>query len=87
MSANLEVPRAPEDAVWRFRSLTIHDGPALAEVRAAAMRPSLERLGRYDDTRVRQRFLDAFDPTCAWGLELDGRLVGCVALRPEGDEY
>ncbi|MCH8627428.1 GNAT family N-acetyltransferase [Arsenicicoccus piscis] len=87
MSANLEVPRAPEDAVWRFRSLTIHDGPALAEVRAAAMRPSLERLGRYDDTRVRQRFLDAFDPTCAWGMERDGRLIGCVALRPEGDEY
>lgn len=37
----------PGDASW------------IAELRAVVMRPDLERLGRYDATRVRQRFLDA----------------------------
>lgn len=80
-------PQAPDTSVWAFRQLTAADGPALAEIRAVAMRPSLERLGRYDDTRVRQRFLAAFDPSCAWGLTIQDRLIGCVALRPDGDEF
>jgi GNAT superfamily N-acetyltransferase len=68
-------------------TLTTTDAAALAEIRAAAMRDSLARLGRYDDRRVRQRFLDAFDPAHTWGIVIDDELVGCVALRPEGDDY
>ncbi|XVX18915.1 GNAT family N-acetyltransferase [Actinomycetota bacterium] len=81
------LPTAPPGAAWSFRLLAESDGPAPAEIRAAAMRPSLERLGRFDEVRVRERFLAAFDPSCAWGLMVQGQLVGCVALRPDADHY
>ncbi|MCE1180213.1 MAG: GNAT family N-acetyltransferase [Micrococcales bacterium] len=86
-SSSDDMPEAPPSAAWGFRRLTESDGPALAEIRAVALRPSLERLGRYDEVRVRERFLAAFDPSCAWGLVLQGELIGCVALRREADHY
>lgn len=51
------------------------------------MRPSLERLGRFDDVRVRERFLTGFDSTCTWGVVVDDEMVGCVTLRPEHEEF
>ena len=38
------------------------DGNRLAEIRAAAMKSSLEALGRFDEQRVRDRFLESFTP-------------------------
>lgn len=87
MSFDVALPQPPDDASWQFTRLTLDDGPALAEIRAVAMRPSLTRLGRYDETRVRQRFLTVFNPSYTWGVQYVERLIGCVALRPEGDEY
>ncbi|GAA2296558.1 GNAT family N-acetyltransferase [Streptomyces kunmingensis] len=49
------------------------------------MRPDLERLGRYDPRRVRQRFRDSFVPGFTRVVEADGVLAGCVTLRPDGD--
>jgi GNAT superfamily N-acetyltransferase len=46
------------------------------------MRESLERLGRYDDRRVRERFLSAFAPEHTYALEADRSVVGSIALRP-----
>ncbi|MGW8993175.1 GNAT family N-acetyltransferase [Streptomyces zhihengii] len=63
------------------------DVETLAGIRAQAMRPDLERLGRYDDRRVRQRLRDAFVPAHTWTVRVSGALLGCVALRPEGDGY
>ncbi|MBO2448957.1 GNAT family N-acetyltransferase [Actinomadura barringtoniae] len=57
----------------------------LTELRAVAMREDLERLGRYDGQRVRQRLRDGFEPAHTWVIEVSGELAGCVALRPAED--
>ena len=58
----------------------------MAELRAAVMRPDLERLGRYDDRRVRRRFLNAYRAEHTTVIEADGIPVGLFAVRPEPDE-
>ncbi|WP_167161685.1 GNAT family N-acetyltransferase [Streptomyces sp. MBT27] len=58
------------------------DVEPIAELRAVVMRPDLERLGRFDEHRVRQRFRDAFSPPHTSVILADGALAGCVALRP-----
>ncbi|WP_460067830.1 N-acetyltransferase family protein [Streptomyces sp. YKOK-I1] len=71
---------------WRTRQATAADLEAVAEVRAVAMRGDLERLGRYDEHRVRQRLRDAWAPGHTLVVEeADGTVVGCVALRPAED--
>ncbi|PHV37449.1 GNAT family N-acetyltransferase [Janthinobacterium sp. BJB304] len=61
------------------------DGEALASLRVAAMRDSLERIGRYDPQRARQRFLSTYDPDCTWQLRHGGALAGFYVLRPQAD--
>lgn len=58
------------------------DGNSLAELRAQAMRPSLEAIGRFDIDRARRRFLDRFQPAQTWKL-LDDEdvLVGFFVLK------
>ena len=58
----------------------------MVELRAAVMRPDLERLGRYDDHRVRRRFLDAYRAEHTTVIEADGIPVGLFAVRPEPNE-
>lgn len=72
-------------ADWEIRPATAPDIEPVAELRAVVMRPDLERLGRYDEQRVRQRFRDAFDPAHTWVIEVGGDFAGCVALRPAED--
>ncbi|MFJ2745119.1 GNAT family N-acetyltransferase [Streptomyces sp. NPDC087440] len=74
-------------ADWEIRRATAADLEPLVEVRAVAMRPDLERLGRYDAHRVRQRMRDAYEPGHTWVIEVAGTLAGCVALRPAPDAY
>ena len=54
---------------------------ALVAIRIAAMRESLERIGRFDPVRARERFLASFDPACTRFIELDGARVGFVVLK------
>ncbi|MFE9426777.1 GNAT family N-acetyltransferase [Kitasatospora sp. NPDC006697] len=70
-----------------LREATAADVEPLAEIRAVVMRPDLERLGRYDPERVRQRFRDGFDASHTWVIEVDGALAGSVALRPAEDGH
>nr|WP_211354346.1 GNAT family N-acetyltransferase [Stackebrandtia albiflava] len=70
---------------FRVRRATTSDVEAVAELRAVVMRPDLERLGRFDPHRVRQRLRDGFTAAHTWVLEVDDALAGCVALRPAGD--
>lgn len=63
------------------------DVEAVAELRAVVLRPDLERLGRYDGQRVRQRLRDGFTPAHTWVIEVDRAWAGCVALRPAADAY
>lgn len=75
----------PTMADWNIRPALATDIEPVAELRATVMRPDLERLGRYDPHRVRQRLRDAFDPSHTWIIEVDGTFAGCVALRPAPD--
>ena len=72
---------------WSFRPSDSSDAKWMAEVRAEVMRPDLDRLGRFDATRVRQRFLDAFAPEYTRVIEVDGHDAGLVAVRPDAESY
>ncbi|WP_406059211.1 GNAT family N-acetyltransferase [Streptomyces sp. NBC_01077] len=67
---------------WSLRPGRAEDIEAMAELRAVVMRDDLERLGRYDDHRVRQRLRDGFSPEHTSVIEVDGGLAGCVTMRP-----
>ncbi|MFG1658459.1 GNAT family N-acetyltransferase [Micromonospora chersina] len=59
----------------------------MAELRAVVLRADLERLGRYDEQRVRQRLRDGFAPAHTWVIEVGGAFAGCVSLRPAEDAH
>jgi GNAT superfamily N-acetyltransferase len=61
------------------------DVEAIAELRATVMRPDLERLGRFDEHRVRQRLRDSFSSQHTSIIVADGAFAGCVAVRPAED--
>lgn len=68
---------------WSLRAATADDAHWIAELRAVVLRADLERLGRFDPARVRQRFLSAFDPAVTQVVVADGRDVGSIAARRE----
>ncbi|MFF5497345.1 GNAT family N-acetyltransferase [Streptomyces aquilus] len=74
-------------ADWELRAASRADLEEIVEIRAVVMRADLERLGRYDAHRVRQRLRDAYQPEHTSAIEVAGTLVGCVALRPAADAY
>ncbi|HZE33386.1 MAG TPA: GNAT family N-acetyltransferase [Actinoallomurus sp.] len=70
---------------WALRSAEPVDVEAIAELRATVMRPDLERLGRFDEHRVRQRLRDSFSSQHTSIIVADGAFAGCVAVRPAED--
>lgn len=70
---------------WAMRPAELADVDAIAELRAVVMRPDLERLGRFDEHRVRQRLRDSFSPQHTSVILADGAFAGCVTLRPAED--
>jgi GNAT superfamily N-acetyltransferase len=74
-------------ADWRIRPASVADVEAVAELRAVVLRADLERLGRYDEQRVRQRLRDGFAPAHTWVIEDGGAFAGCVSLRPAADAH
>jgi GNAT superfamily N-acetyltransferase len=74
-------------ADWELRPASTADVETVVELRAVVMRPDLERLGRFDEQRVRQRLRDAFEPSHTWIIEVGGAFAGCVALRPAQDAH
>lgn len=61
------------------------DAEALAALRVLAMRDSLERVGRFDPERARQRLLSTFDAACTWHIADAAQRVGFVVLRTLDD--
>ena len=51
------------------------------------MRESLERVGRFDPQRARDRFLAHFEPAHTRHVVVDGARVGFVVARPQDDEW
>jgi GNAT superfamily N-acetyltransferase len=72
---------------WEMRPATAADVEVVADLRAVVMRPDLERLGRYDEQRVRRRIRDGFTPAHSWVIEVGGAFAGSVSLRPADDAY
>ncbi|WP_145413686.1 GNAT family N-acetyltransferase [Paenibacillus xylanexedens] len=71
---------------FKIRQATQEDREQLANLRALVLYDDLTRLGRYDEIRVRERFRNTFQPEHTQVLELEGRLIGCVSLKPGNGE-
>lgn len=71
--------RAP---AWVLRAVEPPDVEVMVELRALVMREDLERLGRFDEHRVRQRLRDSLSPQYTSVIEIDGEPAGCVTVRP-----
>ena len=69
-----------------FAPATEEDFDRLFELRIAAMRESLERIGRFDERRAFERFRSTFTPEHTRLILIAGQLAGCVAMKPEGSE-
>ncbi|MEV5182614.1 GNAT family N-acetyltransferase [Streptomyces werraensis] len=72
---------------WMMRLASMADVEPVAELRAVVLRTDLERLGRYDEQRVRQRLREGFTPAHTWVIEVDGLFAGSVSLRPAEDAH
>jgi GNAT superfamily N-acetyltransferase len=70
---------------WTLRPAVAADLEVLTELRATVLRADLERLGRYDPHRVRQRLRDSFSPEFTSIVLVDGTLGGSITLRPAAD--
>ena len=64
-----------------YEPVTDHDREALADLRAEAMEESLSRLGRFDRTRARQRFITSFDPANSRHLLWHGERAGLIVVK------
>ena len=65
-----------------FEPASAADAEELVAIRIEAMRESLERVGRFDPVRARERFLSGFDPSCTQHIVLEGQRVGFHVLKP-----
>ncbi|MDX6314953.1 MAG: hypothetical protein QOF44_4417 [Streptomyces sp.] len=74
-------------SVWVLRSTEPADIEVIAELRATVMRADLERLGRFDERRVRQRLRDSLSPRYTSIIEIDRAVAGCVTVRPAQDGW
>ena len=72
-------------ALVAFEPAVAADAESLVAVRIAAMRESLERIGRFDPQRARERLLAGFDPALTRHVVCGGARVGFFAVRPDAD--
>ena len=70
---------------FELEPVTEADFEKLLALRIDVMRASLERIGRFDPQRARERFRGSFDAASTWRIRVDGAFAGCVALKDEGD--
>lgn len=68
-----------------FAAATAQDAEALVALRIAAMRDSLERIGRFDPVRARERFMAGFSPDHTQHILQDGQRIGFYVLKPDDD--
>ncbi len=65
-----------------FSAAQTDDFEQLVAIRIAAMRESLERIGRFDPERARERFRLGFSPEHTRFIEINGVKVGFVVVKP-----
>ena len=74
--------RAAKIAGWWLRPAVAADVDVIAELRATVLRADLERLGRFDERRVRQRLRDSFSAPHTSIVMVGDEFAGSVAVRP-----
>jgi ribosomal protein S18 acetylase RimI-like enzyme len=68
-----------------YEPATVADLDALVALRIEAMRESLERIGRFDPARARERFASSFEPASTRHILLDGQRVGFVVVKQQAE--
>ena len=68
-----------------FIQASEQDGRVLSAIRSTAMKPSLMALGRFDENRVRNRFLDKFDPKITYKMVVNDNVIGFYVMLDKGD--
>lgn len=68
-------------------AVTTSDFDALVSLRIAAMRESLERVGRFDPERARTRLQNSFYPEHTQFILWEGERVGFYTFRPLADGF
>ena len=68
-----------------YEAAALDDLDVLVALRIEAMRESLERIGRFDPTRARERFTSGFDPACTRHIVANGRRVGFIVVKQEAE--
>lgn len=71
----------PASPAFELQPAVAADFEALLALRLRAMRESLERLGRYDEARARERLAAGFEPGHTQHIVVNGRRVGFVVLK------
>lgn len=64
-----------------FEPASAEDFESLLQIRLAAMRSSLEQIGRFDPLRVRRRLADSWIPAMTQHIVCEGARVGFYMLR------
>ena len=76
------MPRAAAPpAGFSLQAAHAGDFEALHQLRLRAMRPSLERIGRFDEARARERLADGFAPEHTRHVVVNGERVGFLVLK------
>lgn len=68
-----------------FAAVTDNDLETLIAIRIEAMRESLQRIGRYDPIRARERFSNSFSPEHTQFVIVRNERVGFVVTKPQTD--
>ncbi len=68
----------------RFSPAAPQDLERLTDLRVRAMRPALERIGRFDPQRARRRLIEQYRPQHTRLIWLGEVFAGCVAFAPHG---
>jgi N-acetylglutamate synthase-like GNAT family acetyltransferase len=74
------------DAAIRFRPATEADFDYILNLSIRTMREHLERVGRFDPDRRRIRMRAHFDAGSLHLIQRAGAVLGCVGLRPHGEQ-
>lgn len=73
------------ESLLRLEPAAASDLDYLVRLRIDAMRESLERIGRFDPARARERFASGFSPERTRHILWEGRRVGFLAVKPHPD--
>lgn len=62
------------------------DADTLVEIRISAMKESLERIGRFDPLKARERFISSFEAENTKYIALNGTKIGFVVVKFKENE-